>query len=874
VTKDWSAATGRPARRPWLSIVTAVYNVERYLPEFINSIDAQRFDLDRIEVIAVNDGSTDASLSVLARWADLSGGRVKVFTKPNEGQASARNLGLEHATGEWVTFADPDDMLDPGFLAAVERFTRRHPDVEVIASKPILYEEETGLIRDTHPRRQQYESGSRRVDLEHDPNTFTGSATVSIFRLDRIRQLGLQFDLRVRPNFEDGHFAAHYLLGLRRPVVGILPGARYVYRKRATGDSTLQLSLADPRRYTDVLEFGYLELLESAKERLGRVPAWLQHVVIYELSWFFASDEKVTTDSPMDEALSIRFHGLLHRILGYLEPEVVRHHTTPPMEAVWADIMAHGGAAEDWHSPVAVRTKVDPAMGLQRIHYRFTGQQPRETFRLRGLVIEPAYGKVMAHSYFRRALLFERIAWLPVGPVEIELGGQQVRVAESWPSLAGANRMSLRNRLWVYRRQPSGFLRARLAYRAKWLAMFLIAPLLRALSRLKPWAPFRGAWVITDRIHDADDNGERLFEYLSERRPDINAWFTIERGTPDWRRLKAAGVRRLVPHGSFRWRMLMLNAAWVISSHADLAIMRPPQIMPLVRKHATWRFAFLQHGIIKDDLSRWLNPRDIEFFSVSTDAELQSIVADGTSYVFTSKETRNTGLARFDRLLAKAAAVPPESRDLVIVAPTWRSWLTLPLAPTSQRREIGDGFWDSDYYRSWLRILTSTEIRAAIDRRRWRLAFMPHPNLQAILSQMNLPAHVEPLSFSGVDVQELYARCALLVTDYSSVAFNVAYIDGPVVYYQFDRDAMFGGAHVGRQGYFDYERDGLGPLATDHDAAVAAIVSSIERGPRPAPEYLDRIARTFVLRDGRCCERVVAAIESLECRHIPRRAPA
>ena len=92
---------------------------------------------------------------------------------------------------------------------------------------------------------------------------------------------------------------------------------------------------------------------------------------------------------------------------------------------------------------------------------------------------------------------------------------------------------------------------------------------------------------------------------------------------------------------------------------------------------------------------------------------------------------------------------------------------------------------------------------------------MPHPNLQGILGELDLPAHVEALAFAGTDVQALYGQCALLVTDYSSVAFNTAYLDRPAVYFQFDREEMLRGAHVGRQGYFDYERDGFGPVARD-----------------------------------------------------------
>ena len=379
------------------------------------------------------------------------------------------------------------------------------------------------------------------------------------------------------------------------------------------------------------------------------------------------------------------------------------------------------------------------------------------------------------------------------------------------------------------------YIGAGIARRARRVLRRVVALAVRFAARSWPFrARFRDAWVLMDRIHDADDNGERLFEYLRATRPDVNAWFVLERGTPDWERLRARGERRLVAHGSWTWKMLMLNCTWLLASHVDTAIERPPKIMR-IQPEPTWRLGFLQHGVTKDDLSRWLNRVEVELFTVSTEPELASVAGDGTAYLWTAKETRKTGLPRFDRLLAKGRAVPPDQRDLVIVAPTWRQWLTLPLASGSQRRELDSAFWESDYIRSWTALLRSPTIAEAVARRGWRLGFMPHPNLQSMLGQLDLPAHVEPLSFAGVDVQELYARCALLVTDYSSVAFNLAYIDRPIVYFQFDRDAMLGGYHVGRKGYFEYARDGFGPVAEDLRTAELAIVAAIERGPEPGP---------------------------------------
>jgi CDP-glycerol glycerophosphotransferase (TagB/SpsB family) len=141
------------------------------------------------------------------------------------------------------------------------------------------------------------------------------------------------------------------------------------------------------------------------------------------------------------------------------------------------------------------------------------------------------------------------------------------------------------------------------------------------------------------------------------------------------------------------------------------------------------------------------------------------------------------------------------------------------------------------------------------------VGFLPHPNLQPLLPHLDLPAHVEKVTYEG-DVQDLFARTRVLITDFSSVAFNAAYLDRPVVYFQFDEDVVLGGGHVGRGGYFEYRRDGFGPVTSTPAEAVQATIDALGHGRTPASPYAERIAATFPERDGRCCERVVAAIRA------------
>ncbi|MCD7994682.1 MAG: glycosyltransferase [Clostridia bacterium] len=97
---------------PLISIIVPVYNVERYLPQCIDSLLSQT--LVYIEIILVNDGSTDSSLKICDQYAEKDR-RIIIISKKNEGVAKARRDGLEKATAEYISFLDSDDYYEPMF---------------------------------------------------------------------------------------------------------------------------------------------------------------------------------------------------------------------------------------------------------------------------------------------------------------------------------------------------------------------------------------------------------------------------------------------------------------------------------------------------------------------------------------------------------------------------------------------------------------------------------------------------------------------------------------------------------------------------------------------------------------------------------------
>lgn len=120
-----------------VSIVVALYNKEKYIRACLQSILSQSFK--EIEVVVVNDGSTDHSLKIVEEFSDKDE-RIKIVTKKNSGLSAARNTGIETSTGEFLMFVDADDELENGAIEKLYTLiTRDNSDIS-IGSASVIYD--------------------------------------------------------------------------------------------------------------------------------------------------------------------------------------------------------------------------------------------------------------------------------------------------------------------------------------------------------------------------------------------------------------------------------------------------------------------------------------------------------------------------------------------------------------------------------------------------------------------------------------------------------------------------------------------------------------------------------------------------------------
>lgn len=344
-------------------------------------------------------------------------------------------------------------------------------------------------------------------------------------------------------------------------------------------------------------------------------------------------------------------------------------------------------------------------------------------------------------------------------------------------------------------------------------------------------------WVLHERGTDARDNAYFFYRYLKEKHPEQKVYYIIDKHSPDYKKVHEDAVH----YGSLKNYWVIATAEKIISTHLYTSLpCMVPKLFRLFRlKH---KFCFLQHGVTQCDIpSLYFRQTGIRLFVSGAKPECDYI---RSNFGYPSEVVRYTGFARYDNLHNV------ETKRQILIMPTWRMYI-------SDQRE----FLASEYYQRWDQLLKEPRLAEFLEGNNLTAVFYPHFEVQKYLHCFQPGSdRIVLADFAHYDVQALLKESKLLVTDYSSVFFDFAYMRKPVIYYQFDQDEFFSKQY--NRGYFTYSRMGFGPTVNKVDTLIEAIIQSADQNFIPTDEYFNRMESFFPLYDQKNCERIYDAISS------------
>lgn len=390
--------------------------------------------------------------------------------------------------------------------------------------------------------------------------------------------------------------------------------------------------------------------------------------------------------------------------------------------------------------------------------------------------------------------------------------------------------------------------------RVKWkdllhFVWFILAWPIAKLYRLKR----KNLWLICDNENEARDNGYWLFRYIVEKHPEQDVMYAINKKSPDYDRVKKLG--KVVSYGTYMHWVYYLTASKNISSQKggkpNAAVCYVLEVFGILKNTRI----FLQHGITKDDMEflYYMNTK-MRLFICAVQEEYDYVKE---RFGYPEGWVKNVGFCRFDNLFDTSR----EDDRQILVMPTWRNWIGSPTTKSYQYENV-DEFTNTEYFKYWNAFLNHKELRDLLEREKITLVFYPHREMQKYIEFFSLENKwIKIAKWPEYDVQQLLKESHMLITDYSSIAMDFAYMKKPLMYYQFDYE-MYRKGHYA-EGYFSYKEDGFGPICKSKDEVFAFIQDRIAGQWKMEEKYIARVDKFFLRRDNHNCERNFEAIKEI-----------
>ncbi len=880
------------------SVVMACYNSEKYLDETIQSLIGQSFSFgSNIQLILVDDGSTDNTKEICLKYQSQYPDNILYIHQENQGQGAARNHGLKYIRGKYVNFLDSDDKFSGNTFYSVYEFFENNY-VDIVATPIFFFDKSAGQ----HPLNYKFEE-DKIVDLNENWDYPQLSSSSAFFKRELFEKYEFKTDF---VNSEDALMVNKMLID--NPVYGVVNEAIYWYRKRTNDSSTIDSAHSKKDFYIDRLKRYFKELINYSLEKYEEVPKFIQYLIVYDIQWMLRV-ENVSEILTVDEIKEVYMH--IQDILSYVNDDIIlslrndavniRHHMLATKYAkvnvdlnkvvTYENIRSNfngefaGTYVENalvdrldnhklWLDIIEIKNNTLFISGFLMSFFKDSEVEIEINKNYEIYPTKKVYYNNNAKHFLNCSLesQFNFDAEIPLEDKEnctVEIfarfAGENSNEKSRWAlriDFADYARMSKLsnysisnnhfmkfedNKFHISNYNYLKMIKSELPIlinvfegKEAYYTSILLFRFLYLL--LYPFYKNRRIWLFQDRQENADDNAEHLYKYAIAQKDNIEKYFTVSDEFGEFTRLSK--LPNVLEFYSIKQRLIYLFAEKIISSHPDENILNPFMGKNVISYSGLINSdkIFLQHGVTKDNVSSWLHKFDknVKLITTVSDAERESFMDFG--YNYDEKIIQTLGFPRFDNLKADT-----DTKRQILIAPSWRSEL---------HNMTVKYITASEYFKTLNSLINNEDLIRIAKKYDYEIIFKPHPMVYEYIELFDTNDYVT--IDENTTYQDLFKTSDLLITDYSSIAFDFSYMKKPVIYYQPDDDYNF------EEGYFKYKTMGFGEVVKDEETLIDIIGKYLENNCQMKREYEKRVDTFYKYNDKNNCRRVYEAILNMK----------
>ena len=867
-----------------VNCIIPTYNAARYLLDAVNSVVNQTIGFVNINLVIINDGSTDNTEEVIFKLQE-DYPEIVYISKENGGVSSARNAGLDYcqdnSNAPFTCFLDSDDKYDIRHMEVLIDFLEKNPEPDIVFI-PIKYFEKTDDFHFAY--KYIFRGETRVVDLTVE-NFFCQHVTAALYRtpatiIERY-DTGLAFS-------EDSNFLQKILL--KKNQAGWYDEELYYYlRKRIDETSVIDNVRTNPAVYERIPY--YYKLFSDYIETNGFIPRVVQNNALYDIQWF-RSINPTKHDFVLDIDVSLE---KIKVIIENIDDNLLEQEYIPYWHRAFFKKMKYGEISlRKTPNEIEPRFYIgeQPFEGLSgNIHILFIRQR-NHTLQVRGFFVKPSYEGLKLVSYFNgkytevstrcsfnndiKAFLGRDV--FPALDFEVSIDLKNIRANIKYAVelyfkyfdfflpvnivYSHGSKFYLGNTFFIGDNAVVRKSKAKHALEIEQLSkVILYSDILNEGNGYKDPALVelylrnidayrkKRIWLFMDRTTSIGDNASILFRYCCNINDDIEKYMVI----PNEGHYKdfADVSTNILIYGSLEFKLLLLFAEKFISSVTlyenivDTDISKE-DFKKLIDTLSNTEEVFLQHGIWENSekARNYLNTSKMDFdlMIVATKREYKMFLRSEIGYE--RKVVKLAGYPRYDVLRSSP-------QKIITFMPTWRN-----------RYSLGVGIYNpnfkyTDLYDSIHALLSNERLLKAVKANGYQLIFKLHPRLYEQIADFNFSEEIEIVS-NELSYNDLFEKSSLMITDYSSVAFDFVQLKKPIIYYQM-------AAHEGEQDneIFNYAKDGFGDVFYDSEQTVEKIIEYIDNNCAMEKKYQHRVDKFFDFLDKNNSERTYREILKL-----------
>ena len=872
-----------------ISIIVPVYNVESYLRTCLDSLIVQTYDFSKMEVITINDGSTDGSLNILQEYHSKYE-NIIILDEENSGLSETRNKGMRIAKGKYILFLDSDDTLTPNSIENLIAFFDKHFDeVDLVSYKiiPML----NGEPKKLHYR-YNYLTKTGVYDLRFKDNWYVCITTMN-YCIKNEFENNIMFDTTPGFRHEDQKFSMDIIK--KKLKIGYVAEAEYLY-------------LQQPQSITKTWFHAYylfdktMNFWEEFFNQYDKVPEYFQALFINDINWKFRSGillpyhfegqeynnqvnrikillKKTCDDVLLNHPAVDKYHK--HYFLDLKNHTEYIVHTAPNGVALLngqtllyadfkIDISVHKLKIKNGvlkmlaylKSPIFLHATMPQ---LYMIVNNERGNKKEIPLR------ESSFSYYASKEKCAKAYLFElNVSLINIEKIKfyIKLNDELIEGCFMFPlGLPLSDKLQryqyYRDKYFIeYNKLTNEFLisenifQKRFPIKVKNFFYFFFGMkkklLLRFLAGL--YRPKKEIWLYYDCKGVKRDNAYFQFVHDINQKDNIKRYYVSNNNkkfTND--NIESKYIKNVIYFKSLKHYIFYLNADKVIT-----AFIEPENCLPFGKKTYTEyldiakipEIIYLQHGVLhahmpwKYSLDRLLLDREV----VSTHFEVSNLISN---YCFTQEHIIAAGMPRYDYIDNHI-----ESKKKILYAPSWRSYLVgKQVASYASMEHV---FIESEFFKESYSFLKSPQLIEMLETYDYELNFKLHPIFKKYKKfYKDLDKRIK------INEDNPDSDYRIFITYFSSYVFDFVYLKRAIIYFVPDYIKFKSGMNLYREVDLKFE-DGLGDFCQTSFETLQSLEELLRNNGMPKKPYLDKMNNFFIYDDYNQCKRIYNALINKE----------